>query len=79
MTDYTGVVDIARNGVDETIRISRQVGDLAMIVARLARSLKCACPGNKLAADALDYLKRNNFQCTVMREATPADPQSHQP
>lgn len=42
MTDYTGVVDIARNGVDETIRISRQVGDLAMLVARLARSLKCA-------------------------------------
>lgn len=70
MTDYTGVIDIARNGVDEAIRLSRQVDDLAMLVARLARSLKCASHGNKLADEAMDFLRRNNLQGAIMRAPT---------
>ena len=37
------------------------VGDLAMLVARLARKLLKATPADELPAQALDYLNRNGL------------------
>lgn len=37
MTDHTGVIDIARNGVDAVIRLEREVAELRARVAELER------------------------------------------
>ena len=43
-------------------------GDLAMLVARLARKLRKASPADELPAQALDYLNRNGLKGSPMRE-----------
>jgi len=66
--DYSGVVDIARNGVDEVIKLTRQANDLALLCARLVRRLRAARDGKGSAAgDAdmerrvIEYLKRKGL------------------
>lgn len=44
------------------------VGDLAMLVARLARKLRKAAPADELPAQALDYLNRNGLKGSPLRE-----------
>ena len=44
------------------------VGDLAMLVARLARKLRKATPADELPAQALDYLNRNGLTGSPLRE-----------
>lgn len=44
------------------------VGDLAMLVARLARKLRKATPADDLPAQALDYLNRNGLIGSPLRE-----------
>ena len=44
------------------------VGDLAMLVARLARKLRKATPADELPAQALDYLNRNGLKGSPLRE-----------
>lgn len=44
------------------------VGELAMLVARLARKLRKATPGDELPAQALDYLNRNDLNGSPLRE-----------
>ena len=43
-------------------------GDLAMLVARLARKLRKAAPADELPAQALDYLNRNGLKGSPLRE-----------
>ena len=43
------------------------VGDLAMLVARLARKLRKAAPADELPAQALDYLNRNGLNGSPLR------------
>ena len=66
--DYAGVVDIARNGVDEVTRLTRQSNDLALLVCRLVRRLSAARLGtgskagdDQLSREALDYLRRKGL------------------
>lgn len=65
---YAGVVDVARNGVDEVIRLTRQSHDLALLVRRLLRRLIAARNGSgtragddQLSREAMDYLRRKGF------------------
>ena len=44
------------------------VGDLAMLVARLARKLRKASPADELPTQALDYLNRNGLNGSPLRE-----------
>jgi len=44
------------------------VGDLAMLVARLARKLRKAAPADELPAQALDYLNRNGLKGSQLRK-----------
>lgn len=44
------------------------VGDLAMLVARLARKLRKAAPADELPAQALDYLNRNGLNGSPLRK-----------
>ena len=44
------------------------VGDLAMLVARLARKLRKAAPADELPAQALDYLNRNGLTGSQLRK-----------
>lgn len=44
------------------------VGDLAMLVARLARKMKKAAPADELPAQALDYLSRNGLKGSPLRK-----------
>lgn len=44
------------------------VGDLAMLVARLARKLRKSTPADELPAQALDYLNRNGLKGSPLRE-----------
>jgi hypothetical protein len=44
------------------------VGDLVMLVARLARKLRKAAPADELPAQALDYLNRNGLKGSPLRE-----------
>ena len=44
------------------------VGDLAMLVMRLARKLRKAAPADELPAQALDYLNRNGLKGSPLRE-----------
>ena len=43
-------------------------GDLAMLVARLARKLLKAAPADELPVQALDYLNRNGLKGSPLRE-----------
>ena len=44
------------------------MGDLAMLVARLARKLRKAAPADELPAQALDYLNRNGLKGSQLRK-----------
>lgn len=44
------------------------VGDLAMLVMRLARKLRKTAPADELPAQALDYLNRNGLKSSPLRE-----------
>jgi len=44
------------------------VGDLAMLVARLARKLRKAAPADELPGQALDYLNRNGLKGSPLRK-----------
>ena len=44
------------------------VGDLAMLVSRLARKLRKSAPADELPAQALDYLNRNGLKGSPLRE-----------
>lgn len=72
--DYTGVVDIARNGVDEVIRLQRQSNDLALLVRRLVRRLSAARLGlgseagdQQLSREAVNYLRRKGLHGDPLR------------
>ncbi len=49
------------------------VGDLAMLVARLARKLRKATPADELPAQALDYLNRNGLKGSPLRKVGAGD------
>ena len=66
--DYSGVVDIAKNGVDEVIRLTQQSNDLALLVCRLVRRLSAARLGigsqagdDELSRAAMNYLRRKGL------------------
>ena len=44
------------------------MGDLAMLVARLARKLRKAAPADELPVQALDYLNRNGLKGSPLRK-----------
>lgn len=44
------------------------MGDLSMLVARLARKLRKAAPADELPAQALDYLNRNGLKGSPLRK-----------
>ena len=50
--------------------LERVTDDLAMLVTRLARSLRKAEPNNELTAQALDYLKRSGLEGSPFRGAS---------
>ena len=47
---------------------AQQVGDLCMLVKRLAQALRKTSPDNDLAKNALDYLKRIDAQGSLLRD-----------
>lgn len=53
----------------ELIKIA---GDLAVLVVRLACALRKATPDNDLPEKAMDYLKRNDFDCDPLRDVSNA-------
>jgi hypothetical protein len=53
---------------------SSKVDELAMLVRRLVQSLRKAAPGNELADQALDYLKRHRLTGTFLRGDVPNVP-----
>lgn len=52
---------------------ARNVGDLAMLVAQLARALRKAAPAHDLPARAMDYLQREGLCGSPLREAPNAE------
>ena len=48
--------------------LQRNVGDLAQLVARLARALRKAAPDNELPVLALDYLINENLCGSPLRD-----------
>jgi hypothetical protein len=72
--EYAGVIDVARNGIDEVIRLRRQCDDLALLVRRLLRRLIFARKGEgseagdrQLTREVLDYLDRKGLAGKAMR------------
>lgn len=53
---------------------ARQVGDLAMLVGRLAQALKNANKNNDLASAALDYLRRHGLPGSPLRTENNQEP-----
>jgi hypothetical protein len=51
----------------EAADLQRNVGDLAILVARLVRELRKAAPTNDLADKAMDYLKREGLCGSPLR------------
>ena len=49
------------------------VDDLSALVARLARALRKAAPGNDLSDKAVDYLRRNGLQGSPLRSPHPEE------
>ncbi len=49
------------------------MGDLVMLVARLARKLRKSAPADELSAQALDYLNRNGLVGSPLREVVTAE------
>jgi len=47
----------------------QEIGDLSMMVRKLASSLRKAAPNNDLPDRAIDYLKRKNLQGSILRDA----------
>lgn len=45
----------------------RQVDDLAMMTRRFVHAIRKVDPDNKMARQAMDYLKRKNLQGSVLR------------
>ncbi len=73
--DYAGVVDVARNGVDEVIRLQRQCNDMALLVRRLLRRVTAARSGEgseagdkQMIREAIDYLERKGLCGSVTRD-----------
>lgn len=48
--------------------LERVTDDLAVLVLRLARSLRKAAPDNDLSTKALDYLRRKGLKASPMRK-----------
>ena len=48
--------------------VAEQRDDLAMLVRKLATSLRKAAPDHSLPARAIDYLKRKGLQGSILRE-----------
>lgn len=74
MTDHSGVIDIARNGIDEAIKLKRQVDDIALLAIRLVRRMRAAREGKgsaagdaEMAKQVICYLKRHGLS-SVLRE-----------
>lgn len=47
--------------------LDKIAGDLAVLVVRLSRALRKASPDNDLPTAAMDYLKKNDFDCDPLR------------
>lgn len=69
-----GVVDIARNGVDEVIKLTREVNDLALLCARLVKRLRAAREGKgsaigdaQMEMTVIKYLTRHGLHHTLWR------------
>jgi hypothetical protein len=45
-----------------------KVGELALLVRRLVRSLRIYASDSELAEQAADYLRRNNLQGSILRQ-----------
>jgi len=56
--------------------LQRNVGDLAMLVARLVRALRKAAPEHELPEKAMDYLRRNGLCGSPLREGADRTAQS---
>jgi hypothetical protein len=54
---------------EEAEDLQRNVVDLAMLVAKLARALRKAAPEHDLPARAMDYLQREGLCGSPLREA----------
>ena len=52
----------------QIVAVCNTVDDLVMLVNRLRRGLQRASPHDRLPAQALDYLNRNNLQGSPLRE-----------
>lgn len=48
--------------------LDKVAGDLAILVVRLTRALRKAAPENDLTEKAMDYLRRNGFECQPLRK-----------
>jgi len=55
------------------------VDDLAMLVRKLAHSLRKAAPGHALPDQAVDYLRRHHLDGSPLRDATPSPAVSAEP
>ena len=60
---YSGVVDIARNGIDEVIRLKAQAKQDAALIRQLVEALECSGepddPGHRCSY-CDDYVDRNS-------------------
>ena len=63
MTDEAAA-EMVREATEE---LTAQVGDLAILLSRLAHCLKKTNPDSELSAKALDYLARKNLLSTPLR------------
>ena len=53
----------------QIVAVCNTVDDLVMLVNRLRRGLQRASPHDRLPAQALDYLNRNNLQGSPLRDS----------
>jgi len=64
-----GLAQIARNAIDRVTELEGQVGNLAMLISRLARQLDHNNPKHEAVCKAaLNYLRKINRTPGILRE-----------
>ncbi len=68
LSERLGVVHEVCDGTCfEAVKAEKERDELAMLVRKLATSLRKAAPDHSLPARAIDYLKRHNLQGSILR------------
>lgn len=64
----TGGVEPLRRSLDETRRLQRQLGEMALLIGQMICDLRNVSPGNEGAKTAVDYLKRIGLQSSPLHQ-----------